>query len=156
MLHAPTSEAKTETTQSKSQFLPMLKRELHPHSFGAASAYALNGARSAAPVRSPEAQQRQMLTGMQSTHGNQAVLKMMQSSPQIARMPALRPSQSIALQRKCACGGSSESAGECAECKAKWEGTLQRRVANQGASPAANSVPPIVHNVLNSPGQPLD
>ncbi len=47
---------------------------------------------------------------------------------------------------------------ECAECKAKREqreGTLQRAAIN--TTPAsANGIPPIVHTVLNSPGQTLD
>ena len=157
MLHAPTCETKTETTQSKSQLAPQPERELHPHSFGAAGAYTLSGAGSTAPVRSPGAQRHQIFAGMQATHGNQAVLRMMQSSPQVVHMPALRPCQGVTLQRKCGCGGSSESTGECEECKAKREATLQRRAANQAASPSAtNSVPPIVHDVLSSPGQALD
>ena len=52
------------------------------------------------------------------------------------------------LQRKCACGGS----GECEECKGKEE-TLHRRAAGT-ATPSPS--PPIVHDVLRSPGQPLD
>jgi hypothetical protein len=152
MLHAPTSETKTNTAHSKSQLAPQPRQELHPHTFGAAGAYALSGAGNVASVRSPEAQQRQTLAGMQRTHGNQAVLRMMQRSSQVARMPALRSSQSVMLQRKCACGGSSEAAEECAECKEKRESALQRRVANQGVSPAStNGVPPIVHDILSSP-----
>jgi hypothetical protein len=54
------------------------------------------------------------------------------------------------LQRKCACGGTGSLGGECADCKKK---TLQRSAAT-GAGPA--TVPPIVHDVLRSPGQPLD
>lgn len=53
------------------------------------------------------------------------------------------------LQRKCACGGSSNRTGECEECGKR---KLQRRAA--GTGPAV--VPPIVHNVLRSPGQPLE
>ena len=56
------------------------------------------------------------------------------------------------LQRKCACGGSGGSEGECEECKKK-QMTLQRFSTGR-AAPA--SVPPIVHDVLRSPGQPLD
>ena len=157
MLQAPTSEAKTETMQSKSQFAPQPERELHPHPFGAAGTYYLSGARIVASACSPEALQRHPLTAMQSTYGNQAVLRMLHSPQQVARMPALRPSQNMILQRKCACGGSSETEGECAECKAKREGTLQRRAPNQGVSPTrANAAPPIVYDVLRSPGQPLD
>ena len=55
------------------------------------------------------------------------------------------------LQRKCACGGSIASGGECEECKE--QGTLQRREA---ASSAPASAPRIVHEVLRSPGKPLD
>jgi len=45
---------------------------------------------------------------------------------------------------------------ECAECRTKREqreGTLQRAAVNAAPAPA---VPSIVHDVLNSPGQPLD
>lgn len=62
------------------------------------------------------------------------------------------PSRGKLLQRKCACGGqASQSEGECDDCKKKK--TLQR----QAAGPAAAATPPpIVHDVLNSSGQPLD
>jgi outer membrane protein OmpA-like peptidoglycan-associated protein len=42
---------------------------------------------------------------------------------------------------------------ECEECRKKRESSLQRAAVN--ATPT-NSVPPIVHEVLRSPGQPLD
>ncbi|HME31295.1 MAG TPA: DUF4157 domain-containing protein [Terriglobales bacterium] len=53
------------------------------------------------------------------------------------------------LRRKCACGGSGNSGGECAECQKK---KLQRRATGSGAETA----PSIVQDVLRSPGQPLD
>jgi hypothetical protein len=56
------------------------------------------------------------------------------------------------LQRKCARGGPGPSGGECKECKKK-QMTLRRHPAGQ-ATPA--TVPPIVYDVLRSPGQPLD
>ena len=56
------------------------------------------------------------------------------------------------LQRKCACGGSAGPDGECDECKKKSE-TLQRKAAGP-ADPAA--APPVVHQVLQSSGRPLD
>jgi len=56
------------------------------------------------------------------------------------------------LQRKCACGGSSGVGAECAESQEEQR-SLQRRPVN-GAEPT--TVPPIVHEVLQSPGQPLD
>jgi hypothetical protein len=57
------------------------------------------------------------------------------------------------LQRKCSCGGSGGSSGECEECKKKKEQTLQRKALGMAEPGMA---PPIVHEVLNSPGQPLD
>ena len=58
------------------------------------------------------------------------------------------------LQRKCACGGTPRSSGECEACLKK---RLQRR-ANNSTAEAGNHlpIPPIVHEVLRSPGQPLD
>src|SRR5215211_6884774 len=64
--------------------------------------------------------------------------------------PTVTPVRNGLLQRKCACGGTPGPSGECAECRKK---RLQRRATNQ-AEPSA--VPPIVHKVLRTPGQPLD
>ena len=50
------------------------------------------------------------------------------------------------LQRKCACGGMPGVDGLCAECRSK-----------RLSAPAERSeAPPVVHEVLRSPGQPLD
>ena len=58
------------------------------------------------------------------------------------------------LQRKCACGNHTVAGGECQACrKKKRESTLQRAAIS---SPLVGQVPPIVHEVLRSPGQPLD
>ncbi|MGC2215001.1 MAG: DUF4157 domain-containing protein [Silvibacterium sp.] len=56
-----------------------------------------------------------------------------------------------ALRRKCACGGT------CDKCKDERNKTLQRKSA-QTVTDTITSVeaPPIVHQVLRSPGQPLD
>jgi hypothetical protein len=55
------------------------------------------------------------------------------------------------LQRKCACGGTATSANaECQQCKKK---KLQRRAADFSGMETA---PPIVDEVLESPGHPLD
>lgn len=54
------------------------------------------------------------------------------------------------LQRKCACGNHTMAGGECAECRKK---RLQRKATNHSEP---ETVPPIVHEVLRSPGQPLD
>jgi hypothetical protein len=68
-----------------------------------------------------------------------------------AAKPGVFAVSSGLLQRKCSCGGNVTSGGECEACKKKKE--LQRR-ATQASSPQV--APPIVHEVLQSPGQPLD
>jgi hypothetical protein len=60
------------------------------------------------------------------------------------------------LQRKCSCGASISASGDCEACKTKEkeeQQTVQRK-ATAAASPAF--APSIVHEVLNSPGEPLD
>ncbi len=76
------------------------------------------------------------------------------SAPQQHKIatPMSTPVQSSILQRKCACGQRTHAGGECAECRKKRV-SLQRQATNQ-AEPT--TVPPIVHEVLRSPGQPLD
>ena len=58
------------------------------------------------------------------------------------------------LQRQCACGSRTIAGGDCDSCqKKKVSGNLQRTATN---AEAVNEAPPIVHDVLRSPGQPLD
>jgi hypothetical protein len=66
--------------------------------------------------------------------------------------PAFSPVGSRLLQRKCACGGNPGPSSECEACRQKRL-TLQRSAAGQGSPLLA---PPIVHEVLRSPGRPLD
>lgn len=66
--------------------------------------------------------------------------------------PALTVAPVGLLQRQCDCGQHTTAGGECEECKKK-KSVLQRH-ASSGTEPA--SVPPIVHEVLRAPGQPLD
>ena len=69
-----------------------------------------------------------------------------------AAPPSFTPACGGVLQRKCACGGSPGFAEECGECNSKRL-NLQREATHLTDSSA---VPPIVHDVLHSPGQPLD
>ena len=73
----------------------------------------------------------------------------LQADP-VPKPPVARASSNL-LRRKCACGGTPGPSGECAGCRTKRLG-LQRR-ATKPAEPS--SVPPIVHEVLRSPGRPL-
>jgi len=59
------------------------------------------------------------------------------------------------LQRKCACGSHTIGGSNCNECNKGR--TLQRSPANPSEQTGAKpEVPAIVHDVLRSPGQPLD
>ena len=78
-------------------------------------------------------------------------MQMKVKTPALAK-PSFTPVQTGLLQRKCACGGTPGVDGECEECRAKRLG-LQRSAANPSTP---GTVPPIVHDVLRSPGQPLD
>jgi len=58
------------------------------------------------------------------------------------------------LQRKCACGGTPGPSGECEECR---KNQLQRKAKDSRDEAQTHlSAPPIVHEVLRSPGHPLD
>ena len=58
------------------------------------------------------------------------------------------------LQRKCGCDGKTVTDGSCEECRKK---KLQRKTKNsEPGTQSELSVPPIVHEVLRSTGQPLD
>jgi len=76
----------------------------------------------------------------------------LQTQAKVAPEPSLTPIRTGLLQRKCACGGTPGPTGECAECR-KNRLTLHRHAANQVG---LSTVPPIVHDVLSPPGQPLD
>ena len=69
-----------------------------------------------------------------------------------------QPVRSNVLQRKCACGGTPGPTGECEECRKKRESkSLQRQTAHPSSLiDHFSEIPSIVHDVLNSPGQPLD
>jgi hypothetical protein len=60
------------------------------------------------------------------------------------------------LQRKCDCGQHTIAGGECSSCREEHEGTLQRSAINHSESHTSGGVPPIVHEVLRSPGQSLE
>src|SRR5262245_65918891 len=69
----------------------------------------------------------------------------------VQRQPAA-PARSDLRRRTCACGAAGAT-GTCAACETSRGGALQRAETN---SASLSTVPPIVHEVLASPGQPLD
>jgi outer membrane protein OmpA-like peptidoglycan-associated protein len=68
--------------------------------------------------------------------------------------PSFTPARRGLLQRKCACRVTPDATGECEECRRK---RLQGKVTQPSTLNHQHSeVPPIVHEVLRAPGQPLD
>ncbi|HET9252854.1 MAG TPA: DUF4157 domain-containing protein [Candidatus Eisenbacteria bacterium] len=74
----------------------------------------------------------------------------MRAAPTLVRVTCPTPSSGVVLQRKCTCGGNG---GDCAECRKKREGMVQR--FGMGGPPSGVA-PPIVHDVLAQPGRPLE
>jgi hypothetical protein len=76
-----------------------------------------------------------------------AAVRMPIRRPTAARIPTRNP----VLRRQCACGQHSPGGDECQSC-------AEKRIASRMASTAGGEglAPPIVHDVLHSPGQALD
>jgi hypothetical protein len=68
-----------------------------------------------------------------------------------ADAPDLLQGKSFHRLQRCSCGGSSSSGEECEECKSKV-----MRMQRSATAEASAEAPPIVDEVLRSPGQPLD
>lgn len=78
--------------------------------------------------------------------------KQAQIQMKAASQATFTPARSVLLQRKCACGGASGFTGECEECDKKRL-AMQQKAARQTETDEA---PSIVHDVLRTPGEPLD
>ena len=72
--------------------------------------------------------------------------------PDAARLAASISSSTLPGVQRCACGKSAGGGGQCEECKAS--STSLQRVSSGNTHP--DTAPPIVHEVLRSPGEPLD
>jgi len=74
---------------------------------------------------------------------------------QIKALPSPAPSR--LLQRTCGCGQHTIAGSECSGCSKKRGPTVQRSaISREPGNGSDNRVPPIVHEVLRSPGHPLD
>jgi len=79
---------------------------------------------------------------------------------QVMRMPdsgapIASGSTAPALQRQCACEGTGHKCSECEE-EAEKGNKLHRKANSAQTNAAPPEAPAIVHEVLHSPGQPLD
>lgn len=68
--------------------------------------------------------------------------------------PGARPTTGGVLQRQCACGTHTSGGEQCEACGKKKNASLLQRAAINDAR--AHEVPPIVNEVVQSAGQPLD
>ena len=79
------------------------------------------------------------------------------SVAQQAKTASLLPPVHGILQRKCACGNDTIAGGECAECKQKTQALQRASLGSQERGMVRDGeIPPIVHEVMRSPGRPLD
>lgn len=156
MLKAPTSENRPRNARSDSE----QQRELQPQS-----------AETRTPAR-PAATEQHSSVRTQQTYGNQAVLRTLghsrptlqanlvvnqpgdvfeQEADSVADL-VMRMQAPARVQRRCAeCEQAAKPQRKCAHCEDE-EKKIQRQEAGSGPEAALS----IVHQVLNSPGQPLD
>jgi len=151
MLHAPSSEAKQQNPSSSTSPSLQPEHRLHPYLSTAAGPRLAAVASDGLPLNNGSERGRQAWGDLQKTYGNQAVLLMLSGRARTA----LAPASAGVLQRKCACGASG---GECESCKEERKSPLFRAPEDRGGQPGpVNALPPpIVHEVLRSPGRPLD
>ncbi len=176
MFQSPTTKSTETSRASRKAETPEPRRELHPVTpiceLGLAAQ--LRGGRS-----------NRGMSALQSAMGNQVVQRMTpvsrpvlqakltvnkpgdsyeqeadRISEQVMRMPdsavpLASSSTPPALQRKCACAGTDHLCSEC-EGEAERGNKLQCKANSATADAAPASAPPIVHEVLRSPGEPLD
>ena len=133
MLHGLVTQRSEHSMAARAQTLPSLKES---HQF--ARTIGSDRATDAGSRARESSSHSRAFTRTQSIRGNQAVLRMLNHSP-----------ATPVLQRKCGCEGSGADCDSCAE---KNEVTVQRNAGNLGAPKA---IPPIVHDVLGSPGVPM-
>ncbi|MFS0518432.1 DUF4157 domain-containing protein [Nostoc sp. UIC 10607] len=103
-------------------------------------------ARDRSPAQNQQSNPYSKVFSLQRIAGNRAVEQMMHSG----MLNSL--GTGAILQRKCACGGAAGASGKCAKCSEE-ETLLQRHGTGESES---SQVPPIVHEVLSSSGQPLN
>jgi hypothetical protein len=96
-------------------------------------------------------------SGFQYSIGTDMTNTQSQSQSKAATDSSRASLQAGLLQRKCACGKHTIAGGECNACSKERETILQRSAINREPVNGRNkTVPPIVQEVLRSPGQPLD
>lgn len=124
--------------------------------------------RSAPPSRQPEpgflvfeTSPPRLRIGTRNTVSVQAKLNISQPGDQyeqeadrVAEQVMRMPDPALRLQRKCSCGGATTSGASCVECGGRSAPVLRRSPSANTKS--ASTAPPVVHQVLRSPGQPLD
>lgn len=82
--------------------------------------------------------------------------RVLHTETRAAPTQSLTPAGRFMLQRKCACEDSAGTKAGCEACSKKSL-SLQRSTRNsQSELRSSEGVPPIVHDVLRSPGTPLD
>ena len=153
MLHAPNTESKRQSNATRTPREPEPQHKLHRRLSESAGAQLKLG--SDGSLGSSMAGSRPV-AAWRSTFGNQAVLRMVDHSRPAPSFPAVNAGASI-LQRKCECAGAPDcDCDTTKKDKEKQTGGLHRAAAGPAGAQAPGQAPAVVHEVLRSPGQPLD
>ena len=121
MVHALTTESKQQSDKTRTYSGLRPERELHRRLSALAAPHQRLGIAGGVPDLSVGAQRRQHFAGLQSAYGNQAVLRMLDSSGPVQRTTSSRVASGV-FQSKCACGGS------CPHCRARAAAQPELRV----------------------------
>jgi hypothetical protein len=78
------------------------------------------------------------------------------ATPTHEQKPTTTPSTSGLPQRKCACGNHTMSGDECTQCRSVNEALQRASLSPNGREMGSRDIPPVVHEVLRSSGQPLN
>ena len=153
MLHAPNAESKRQSNATRTPRGPEPQHKLHRGLSESDGAQVKVG--SGGSLGSPMGGGRPG-AAWQNIFGNQTVLRMIDHSQPAPSFPALNKGASI-LQRKCECAGAPDcDCDTTKKDKEKQTGGLHRAAAGPAGAQAPRRAPAAVHEVLRSPGQPLD
>ena len=170
MFHSLTTGSKQQNDPSQPQPTTEQEQILSPHLLLVAGQLGLGGAGTVPPGSFIAAQPQ--LARLHRTYGNQAVLRMLsRSAPSIqtkltVNKPGdeyeqeadrvadhvMRMADAPIMQKKCSACEAEKLQTKCAACE---EGE-KKEIRRKETAASAEGAPPIVHDVLRSPGRPLD
>ncbi|MGH7841787.1 MAG: eCIS core domain-containing protein, partial [Candidatus Binataceae bacterium] len=171
MFHSQTSDAKQQADATKTN-TPPTRQDAYP-TFDGSRALGMPPVAgwSLAPP-APVSPRKQKLRRLQRAYGNQAVLRMLERSRPVIQPKLVVNEPGDAFEQEAdrvadqvmrmpdsdlsIAASPAQVSRKCAACEAEEKAKTLQTKPTGSAGPAASEAPPIVHEVLRSPGQPLD